>query len=660
MPTYTPLDSPIKSIFLGSFNIIPQNDLCRFEKIEFTESVFDLFPTGCLVVRDLNDVVTYVKNLSAGDPTNKNFTITYDNGNSETFYINGIVHLNNAAAETEENFIGINFTNKLFLLNQNLSTTNLLRSSGFPQVYNIETFYSDMVAKIKQASNTTGVDVPRLTNLGSRKFSNVIAYRPINPLESKTDEASENPIQYMNYISSLACDSTTSQPRFLFWTGFNNNINLKYFSETIASEPVYGYYGVYQQDIPSLQSAGALRKKIYVLTTSPTYQYLNRQYYYTRKTPKLLNKSASTSTTSDETILMNHQFLDDGTKYDIEFVVESGIVDNLSGTIGLSSLDYTNHYGYYKQNDTFTPYGNSTLLGMEYGVSDVYANKNIMGVDAPYPFIDNPEMWKNMWDMTPIHPNLGTSTTGSITATSTNLQKVFQVRELSKTSTSKLEKIKEIELQNFVYYVLCCLKEPIDQIEQEETFFACLTGWQIDTTNPKLGLNGEPLIYRYAWKRIGVNLLFNDINFFNFTNPESSTWQQMDEGSDPADIETWAININERKNSRLGGDVLSAYYAPGWYVQNLTEPVFKDSVTYRPIGNRGSSLEEYVDGTTCRHIVMMRKIPFIQIVLNAKNYEDVIGMDKQKLLEYIEASKGKYLYCFELSNVTDGKCNPIQ
>jgi hypothetical protein len=657
MPYYTPLDSPIKSIFLGGINIIPQNDICRFEKIEFTESVFDLFPTGCLVVRDLNDVVSYVNNLSAGDPTNKNFTITYDNGNSETFYINGTVHLNNAASETEENFIGINFTNKLFLLNQNLSVTNLLKSSGFPQVYNIETFYSEMVAKIKQNSNTSGIDAPKLTNLGSRKFSNVIAYRPINPLEGKTDEASENPIQYMNYISSLACDSNTSEPRFLFWTGFNNNINLKYFSENIASETVYGYYGVYQQDVPSMQSAGALRKKIYVLTTSPAYQYLNRQYYYTRKTPKLLNKPEPTSTTSNETILMNHQFLDDGTKYDIEFVVESGVVDNLSGTIGLSSLEYTNHYGYYNKNDTFTPYGNSTLLGMEYGVSDVYANKDIMGVVAPYPFIDNPEMWKNMWDMTPVHPNIGTSITGSITATNTNLQKVFQVRESSKTSTSKLEKIKEIELQNFVYYVLCCLKEP--EIEQEETFFACITGWQLDITNPKLGVNNEPLIYRYAWKRIGVNLLFNSINFNNFTNPELSPWDQMDEGSDSEDIETYAINLNERKNS-TSGDISSRYYAPGWYTQNLTEPVFEDSVTYRPIGNRGGDLNEFEEGTTCLHIVMMRKIPFIQIALNAKNYADVIGIDQQKLLEYIEASKGKYLYCFELSNVTDGKCNPIQ
>jgi hypothetical protein len=37
-----------------------------------------------------------------------------------------------------------------------------------------------------------------------------------------------------------------------------------------------------------------------------------------------------------------------------------------------------------------------------------------------------------------------------------------------------------------------------------------------------------------------------------------------------------------------------------------------------------------------------------------------INESAKKLLEYIEASKGKYLYCFELSNVTDGKCNPIQ
>jgi hypothetical protein len=276
-------------------------------------------------------------------------------------------------------------------------------------------------------------------------------------------------------------------------------------------------------------------------------------------------------------------------------------------------------------------------------------------VVAPYPFIDNPEMWKNMWDMTPVHPNIGTSITGSITATNTNLQKVFQVRESSKTSTSKLEKIKEIELQNFVYYVLCCLKEP--EIEQEETFFACITGWKSDTTNEEYGVNDEPLIYRYAWKRIGVELQ-SSIDFDYFTNPELYPWEYMDEGSVPADITTWAINLNERRNTLYSGS--DAYYAPGWYTLNLREPVFENSVTYRPIGNGGGTLEAVATGNTCRHIVMMRKIPFIQIVLNAKNYENIIGVDKEKLLEYIQASKGKYLYCFELSNVTDGKCNPIQ
>jgi hypothetical protein len=55
----------------------------------------------------------------------------------------------------------------------------------------------------------------------------------------------------------------------------------------------------------------------------------------------------------------------------------------------------------------------------------------------------------------------------------------------------------------------------------------------------------------------------------------------------------------------------------------------------------------------------MRKIPYIQIILNSKNYESAIGADRDRLLEYIKASEGKYLYCFELSNITDGKCNEV-
>lgn len=647
----TPLDSPIKEINLAGYTITEPNTLCRFEKIEFSESVFDLFPSGCLVVRDVGDVITAVKNLSASNPINKYFTIKYDSGDTEYFYINGVEHLNNAASETEENFIGINFTNKLFFLNQSLSVTNLLSSAGFPQAFNIEDFYKDMVTKIKNVAGIgASIDQPKLEYLGSRKFSNIIAYRPINPLKEKVDEATENPIQYMNYISSLACDSTTGKPRFLFWTGFNNDINLKYFSENASGESVYDSYAVYQQDVPIVNG----KKKIYVLTTVPASQYLNRNYYYTRKTPKLLNKTPTSGAPTDERTLVTHQFLDDGSKYDIELITESGIQNALSGTIGLSSLDYTNHYGYYQQNDTFSPFANSTLLGMEYGVNTLYTGKNIFGVSDPYPFVDNPEMWKNMWDMTPVHPNIGTSTSGTITASTTNLQKVFEIRNITKPDTSKLAQIRDIELQNFVYYVLCCLREP--DIEEEETFFACIKGWVQDPEATATGENGEPLIYRYSWKRLGVNLPTAINNFNNFTYPEKSPWQEMEEGSSPNDYNTWAINLNERKNS--SGQ--PGYYGPGWYTQNLTDPVFIDSVTYRPIGNKGGDLEDSVSGTTCRHIVLMKKIPYIQIVLKAKNYDTAVGVDRDLLLQYIKETKGKYLYCFELANITDGKCNPVE
>jgi hypothetical protein len=644
-----PLSSPIKSISLGSLVITRPNTICQFEKIEFSESVFDLFPSGCLTVRDLDDVVTFVKGL-ATDPINRTIVVEYLNGDpAETFYINGVSYLNNAASQTEENFVAINFTNKLFFVNQNFSTTNLLSSYTFPQVLNIETFLETLTDKIKTSSGSnSGVDAVKLINWGNKKCSNVITYRPINPLKEKIEELSENPIQYMNYITSLACENTSKKPRFLFWTGFNNQINFKYFTENASGESTYGSYAIFPQDTPT-NSAG--RKKIYVFTTAPAAQYLNRQYYYIRKTPKILNKPEAASTETQEVLLINHQFLDDGKKYDIEIVTESGVVSTLSGTIGLSDLEYERkHFGYYQQNDSFTPYSNSTLLGMEYGNKNAYENKNLMGIADPYPFIDNPEMWKNMWDMTPVHPNQGSSTSGTINGPSTNLQKIYKIRNDTKTDTTKLDQIRDIEIQNFVYYVLCCLRKPV--IEEEETFFACITGWEQDVNNDVTGVNDEPLVYRYRWKRIGVNLPSEITNFDNFTYPEYSPWSQMDEGS-TNDINTMAINLNERKNS-------SEYYGPGWYAENLNEPVFDGSITYRPVGNDTGELETFKNQSSCLHIVLMRKIPYIQIILNSKNYESAIGADRDRLLEYIKASEGKYLYCFELANITDGACNSVQ
>lgn len=651
-----PLASPIREIKLGSVIITTKNDICQYEKIEFSESVFDLFPSGCLTVRDLDDVITFVKGMSSS-PTGRTITIKYYTGPDETFYINAVNHLNNAASETEENFIGIYFTNKLYFINQNDSVPKLLESYKFPQVLNIETFMEEMVSEIKSknswASSTDTVALNRILS-SSNKCSNVITYRPVNPLKEKNDEISDNPLQYMNYISSLACDSVTKLPRFLFWTGFNNEINFKYFKPNADGETIFRKYGVFQQDVPEIGSGSTLRKKIYVFTTSPAYQYLNRQYYYIRKTPKILNKPETTSTTSQETLLVNHQFLDDGNKYDMEIVTDTGVVNTLSGTAGYQSLDYTHHFGYFDQNDSFNQFKNSTLMGMEYNNRDSYKSKNLMTVSSPYPFVDNPEMWKNMWDLTPVHPDLSTSSSSTIDGPSTKLQKVYKIREDTKDLNIKSNLLEQIEVQNFVYYVLCCLKEP--NIEEEETFFACITGWVPDPTNQKTGVNGEPLIYRYSWKRLGVELPDEITNFNNFTNPELNPWTQMSEGSSSNDqtYATWAININERKN--YGGQ--NYYYGPGWFTENLNQPVFEDSVTYRPIGNPGGFLETEKSGG-CYHIVMMRKIPYIQIILNAKNYEDVIGVDSDLLAQYIKAAKGKYLYCFELSNITDGECNEV-
>lgn len=658
-PDYNPLKSPIKEIYIGSLLITKPNTECRFEKIEFSESVFDLFPSGALIVRDLNDIVSYVRSIGLSD--SRTITIVYDIGASEVFYINEISHLTNAASETEENFISLHFTNKLFFVNQNKSVTSLLPGFSSPQVFNIPNFLSNLTDAIKNSTTDWGGYPPSLINWGPRKCSNVMVYRPINPMESKVDEVSENPIQYMNYISSMAVDSVGGAPRFLFWTGFNNQINFKYFTSADSDGSLYGSYGVFQQDSPQIRTSDdSTRKKIYILTTAPASQYLNKKYYYIRKTPTILNNASSLS---KETQLVNHQFLDDGKKYDIEIITENGVVSNLPGDSGLQAIDYDSHYGYYQQNDVFNQVHNSTMLGMEYGTKNQYNGKTLMNVSSPYQFIDNPEMWKNMWDLTPVHPNTGSTVVGEINAAFTNLQKVLEIRENTKTDVSKLEQIRDIELQNFAYYVLCCLTSKQEQLEEEETFFACITGWKPDTTNAENGRNGEPLRYRYSWKRLEVTLDPLEVeNFNNWTNPEYSIWSFSGEASNANDITTWAINLNERKNNVDLENSNLDVYAPGWYTKNLREEVFINSVKYRAIGQGGGeqTTTNSATETSCYHIVAMRKIPFIRIVLNAINYEDEVSADPELLQQYIDATRGKYLYHFELSNITDGKCNPPQ
>lgn len=650
-----PLFSSIKDITLGGFSIYKtaNNAICRFEKLEMIESVFELFPSGSVIVRDVSDVITYIKNNNI-----TSLTITTDNGVTQTHFITSTNFITNAASETEENFVAINFSNFIFKENQNI-TTNEIISQTAPAVKNID----DLIENI---SNGLGGNL----NTDSQfQFDNVILYKNINPLEEKIDIHPGNSIQYLNYITSLAINSTTKLPRYLFWTGFDETVNVKYFYPNINDDTEFvRRYAVYSADIPVGIFGGKNYKKIYLFTTSPADQYLNRNYYYIRKTPKILNKQSDTSQEAITIRLFNHQYLDDGKKYDIEIVTEDGVVDILPVRSGISLLPYEKHYGYYTKNDVNNNFSSSNLLSLEYGNRLIYEDKNFYG-GGPYPFVDNPEMWKNVWDLTPLHPDL---TTGTVDPDSCKLQVILDIRKNKLTDVNKLEQIHNIELQNFIYYVLCCLTpqdEIIQQEEEEETFFACVTGWIADpeyaSTSTAYGAKQEPLIYRYSWNRLAVNIDESNLeNFDYFTNPENgNVWSYTDEKSaevqDDPNLLTWAINVNERKNYYVSTNANSSYYAPGWYTKNLTETLFSE-VRYKPVGHKGGDTFTSTTQTQeCYFIVQMKKIPYFKLIKESNNYNEIVT--SQAIEDELRAAaQGKYFYSFEMANITDGKCTVDQ
>jgi hypothetical protein len=653
MADYNPLYSKLRNVLIGQLSIVERNEYCQFEKVEMVESVVNLFPQGSLIVRDTSDIMTYIQeNLI------ETITFEFEEGRPETYFITNYSFINNGASSTEENFVSIQFTNYLFKLSQNTTVTELLQYE-YPQVLNIDKFYkSELLPKINEL--ILNPYNPCVLYSDNYKSSNFMVYRPINPLETKHDIVSENFIQYMYYISSMMCDSEKELPRFLFWTGFDNEVNLKYIPTKYIEDPNYQSnnedrnYGVYESDVPSSKlSDGKVYKKIYQLITQPAKQYYNRNYYYTRVVPTILDEEGQDSP-DQEINLFNHQYLDQGSRFKTQIVTGDGEVDILPESKGWASFETNRFYGYYETNDIDNNFRDSSLLSMSYGNSDTYLSKTLTGVDQPYPFIDSPEMWKNMFDLTPVHPNIGGSET--TTGQNSNLQKVYRIRNVRKFDTTKLEQMKEIERQNFILYVLCCVKDIED--EQEETFFAAITGWVPDPTHvDTLGYNGEPLRYRYSWKKIQISINLSDLtlDFPYYTNPEMDRWERTG-GSVEEDITTWAINLNERTNY-VGSQ--NGYYAPGWYAKNLTETLF-NYVTYRPIGNRTGDLQNTATFTSlpyrAYHIVKMTKIPFSKIIKDAVNYSSVIT-DATILNDFLTAAAGKYLYHFELANITDGKCN---
>jgi hypothetical protein len=645
-----------------AFSILKPNTLCRFEKMEFLESIFEIFPSGSLVVRDTSDIISYI--TREGIDT---IVATFMNGEVNKFSITSTSIITNAASETEENFVSINFSNHLYKSSQDNSLIKILDTPK-PIVKKVSSLVSEIVSKASVSPFFKFKSATKPKLVVNDETSNYALYKPLNPLEDKIEVANENFIQYLYYLSSMACNKLTSEPNYLFWTGFENQLNFKYFYRNIEDDGskidklnFYNLrYAVFDSEATRIRipRGGKNHYKIYILTTEPADQFVSKKYYYVRKTPKILNKRPPESTEST-TELLTYQFQDEGQKFDIEIIGSNGLRNSIEP--GADELKWPYHWGYYTSMVSDDRISLPASINQNLGLNDRYSSTNFMGLTGVFPYIDNTEMWKNIFDFTPIHPNISTNsdtdnnsnTVNNSNTDSSELQTVMDIRydvfRADSGISSSLEQIRRIERQNFIAYVLCCLKTSLE----EETFFASIIGYKVDPlTESQKGYNEEPLKYLYAFGRLKYyNVSFNEeyqpsLSGTSFRLFESPGWViDESEKTDINDDLTWAVNLNERTN---GTDLEEQYnhYSPGWYALNLVNQF--NSVKYRPVSNPvGELVTEDLNFDYTKQIVKMTKTPIQLLLFQA-------GVQDQEVINYYS---GKYLYTFNSANITDGPCS---
>lgn len=636
---FNPAYSTIKAIYLlnssgtESLNIIRQNTECVFEKIEFVENVNDVLPNGVLVVKDTKDILSRIKIFQI----NK-ISVEFFDGKKWELEITSSSYINNAASDTEENFVGIYFTNSYYTKFQKSSLNQLLGIKK-PTVDLIHEFV-DKVKNIcfKPPAGSAGY---------TEETTNYVLYRPIATIDNRDEYVNEDPIGFLNYLASSANAKTTNSPNIMFWTEFDGSVNFKSFYSDLTKDPSYAtmkssyrYMAVYDGDsVVQKLSDNNFYRKIYFYSTDPGYQFISKNYFYIRKTPKFLDVlpsgiSGATAIDQYTTSSLAYSFQDDGQKYNIELIDHGNSAYALPGA---NQLIYKNHWGWYDGIDSLDS-AYHTHIGKDFGTQKSYSSLNLMGITGFMPYVDNTEMWKNMFDLTPVHPNYagGAGSLPIVSGNNTKLQKVLDIRyntftSIAGSTTDRLSKIREIEIQNFIMYSLCCMGKR----SGEECFFAALTEYQLDnvTTQPT---NVAGNLYRYKWNKIkfdspygasgptggcgscGGTYYFHQLEKWNYDPTEMSNATQDD---------SWAINLNER-------GLCGSYLPPGWVSPAPT------GFRLRPIGANTETIGACGD---IFHIVKMCKVSLEELLVQSNN---------TVYPEYI----GKYLYYFTAENVLDGLC----
>jgi hypothetical protein len=634
-----PFNSPLVGILLQdstgdvSLDIFTRNTECEYHRLELTESLFDTFPSGVLIVRDKADFISRLSLYGVSY-----ITFLYENGNSDRFRIHATSHVNNAASATEETYVAVHFSNYLYFFCQENSLSSLLNTTK-PKVVKIDQFFTNVASAIG-AQYTQGMRINDATD-------NYVCYRPLNPKLDGTEVGSDNVGEYLNYLANYAVplengiySRLKGKPRFVFWTDWGSYLNLKCISS--VTEDIDGLtalntynlrYAIYSGDVSEQKINGTLYKKLYNYSTNQGLQYITKQYYYVRKTPKLLDGVTGGNTYAN----LAYQFLDEGLKYNIQ------LVGNTSGSNGFEKgaqeLEYPGMWGYIDDGRTTGKSSPSTYMSGQYGLEGQYKKFNLAGMTATFPFIDNGEMWKNVFDLTPLDPYYPTNTLSVPNPSNSNLQKVLDIKYNAAVKlttagldgSNQLELIRKVELQNFVMYSLCCMGQ-----EQDDSFFAILTSYN---SNPSVDPLATGRRWIYGWNKInfaphiqgGSNQIYTNADVMDI-----SYWKldpNIKSASTPtaANVDTYAINLNE------SGNTGTVSYSPGW----IAPP---SGFKYRPVGLASSAT--VASSGPIYHFVKMYK----------KSWQNIFATAGVTLSDWSSSYDNKFLYYFIAENVVDGTC----
>ena len=638
---FNPAYSTIKSVFVGGLEINKQNTECRFERIEIVENITEVLPRGTIVVTDLKDIVSYVSNNNIDK-----VIIKFFDGKTWNCDVTSVSYVNNAGSDSDDTIVAINFTNQYYKYFSTNSLNSLLQIKK-PKVFHVNEL-------VEQLRFTFGA------NSGwNDSASNYFLYKPLSPYNSGEESVPDNAIEMFNYLSTGAVDKF-GEPNFIFWTGMAGDVNFKSFKRNIADDASYASMdgdvrnvGIFKGDavIQKLSDKKKYRKA-YFVASNPAYQWISKNYYYIRKTPKYLDNipeitipeglseeeqetaKVDADIAKQDTALKNltFQFQDDGQKYNIDVVTVSG--RGTDAPKGGDQLIPENSWGYYDGQVPSNAKSITNTIYNQYGVESNYKSLSLMGLDGFMPFLDSPDMWKNMFDVTPIHPDYPDSIDADpaniVSGLDTKLQKVMDIRydvfsggaSGASAAAGRLEEIRKIEAQNFVMYSLCCMGK------KEDCFFAVLQRYEPDNTYYGVQCAQDPTfpasakLYRYKWTKIlfepghegvtcgtcgssgasggaggaggsgvptsqggqGTNLS----GCTTYSHQLEKWCLDSSTKSSPTQDDTWAINLNERGLS-------GAYLPPGWV--NPTSSSFK----FRPIGTDTSSVIG-VTGGDIKHI----------------------------------------------------------